>query len=118
MVGPLAIAEQDVPRRRMRFLALEIDPDLRGHLPAAPTDFAFPPQLTQSIMLQPCVEFSMRQALELSAVVEVTFADPYRLRAVGQRFDQGVGMGRDDQLCVLRRLNQHLGHQTDRTGLG
>jgi hypothetical protein len=91
----------DIPEERGKSgleapVALEVDADLAGHLPAAPADFTFPPKLAKGVMLEPLIQLVLREPLELSAVVEVTFADQHRLRAIGKRVDERFGMGCDN----------------------
>src|ERR1017187_3408324 len=47
----------DLPEERVKsgleaLVALEVDTDLAGHLPAASADFAFSPKLAQSVVLE------------------------------------------------------------------
>ena len=69
------LPEEGVKSGLEALVALEVDANLAGHLPAAPADFAFPPKLAQSVVLEPIIQFVLREPLELSAVVEVAFAD-------------------------------------------
>jgi len=82
-----------------------------------PADFAFPPKLAQSIVLQPLIQIVLRKALELSAVVEVAFADQHRFRTVGECVNQSFGVGRDDQLGPLGGFNKYLGYESESVGM-
>ena len=102
------LPEEGVKSGLEALVALEVDANLAGHLPAAPADFAFPPKLAQSVVLEPIIQFVLREPLELSAVVEVAFADQHRFGTIGKRVGHGWRTPREphsDLIILLAIMN-------------